>query len=79
MVNLYRDPNGVHVFSAHDEALIRGRRGFGALRPNDTNETLQKKISELETVILNYKVVCCGVCVCVCVCVHAMCACVLGV
>ena len=61
MVRLYKDPEGEHVFTAHDEAMqITTALGVPQATPsqlpeNDT-DSLKRRVQQMEEIIKEYKV-----------------------
>ena len=61
MVRLYKDPEGEHVFTAHEEAMqITTALGVPQAMPsqlpeNDT-DLLKRKVQKMEEIIKEYKV-----------------------
>ena len=64
MVRLYRDPDGEHVFTAHEEAMqmttaLGGPQQATAtpqLPDDDSIDLLKRKIQQMEDIIKEYKV-----------------------
>ena len=62
MVRLYKDPEGEHVFTAHDEAMqvttaLGGPQASSPQLPENEVDLLKRKVQQMEDIIKEYKVI----------------------